>query len=159
MLLSATSFWFQVCQLHFKPNDIECVTSFFDEATGRKLTAKLGKLRLKVGVIPSLLPNCPSYLSSPAISRESPDSRRIRKEGKTLQSALAESVVEEERQRASRTFFSATELRNKLDFLDKTYWSVVYKDESLIICRMIQSPHPIIIRSVIIKDNCDVQVF
>lgn len=118
MLLSATSFWFQVCQLHFKPDDIEYVTSFFDEATGRKLTAKLGKPRLKDGVIPSLLPNCPSYLSSPAISRESPDSRRIRKEEKALQSALAESVVEEELQRASRTFFSARELGNKLDFLN-----------------------------------------
>lgn len=148
-----------MCELHFQPDDIECSTSFFDAATGRKLTAELNKPRLKNGVVPSLLPNCPSYLSSPVVSRESPDARNNRKEEKALQSALVQSVVDQERQKASRTFFSVAELKNKLDFLDQTYWTVVYRNQALMICQIIQSPHPIITRSVVIEDNCVTRVF
>ena len=147
-----------MCELHFKPDDVERATSCFDPATGRNLTVELGKPRLKDGAVPSLLPNCPSYLSSPFASRESPDARKHRKEEKALQSALVQSVADEERHKASRTFFSAAELKNKLDFVDQSYWTVVSKNEALMICQIIQSPHPIITRSVVIDDNCVTQV-
>lgn len=37
---------FQVCELNFTPENLQRESTFFDEATGRRLTAKLNILRL-----------------------------------------------------------------------------------------------------------------
>ena len=145
--------------MHFSPADVQRETTFFDEATGRRLTAKLNFPKLRDGAIPSILPNCPSYLSSITTSRDSPDERRNRQEEKALQTALAQSVVDEEHHRKEREFFNLRELKEKLNFLDTTYWSIVNQDESLLICRVIQSPHPNIVRSIVIKENCSLHIY
>ena len=150
---------FQVCELHFSPENLERETTVFDEATGRRLTAPLSFPRLKDGAVPSLLPNCPPYLSSPCTLRESPDERKRRQEELALQTALAQSVVDVECQRKSQEFFSLSELKDKLNFLDTSYWSVLNQDNSLVICRVIESPHPKIVRSVVIKTNCAIQIY
>lgn len=71
---------FQVCELHFRPEDIGWETSFYDEQTGRRITAKLKNPFLRDGAVPSLLPNCPSYLSSKTQWRESPERKKMRLE-------------------------------------------------------------------------------
>ena len=84
-----------MCELHFRPEEIERETSYFDERTGKRITTKLGRPRLRKGAVPSKLPNCPSYLSSTTSLRESPDTRRCRKEESAIQTAIAESVADD----------------------------------------------------------------
>lgn len=115
--------------------------------------------KLKDGAVPCILPNCPSYLSSPVIARESPDQKRERHEETSLQKALAESLIDDVRHRKAREFSNVAELRGKLDFVDATYWSVVDQTDSLSICRVVQSPHPIISRSVVIKPDCAIHTY
>ena len=134
-------------------------TSVFDEKTGRRLTARLCIRKLRNGAIPSRLPNCPSYLSSATNDRESPDSRRIRLEESALQTALRQSVTDEETHRKAREFNTLDELKEKLQFVDATYWSVVWQGQSLILGRIIQAPHPKVMQSVIINTNCTIHVY
>ncbi|KAK3880934.1 hypothetical protein Pcinc_014584 [Petrolisthes cinctipes] len=47
----------RVCELHFNPQDVERETSYFDERTGRTLTVKLSKPRLRKEAVPALLSN------------------------------------------------------------------------------------------------------
>ncbi|XP_045102505.1 THAP domain-containing protein 1 B-like [Portunus trituberculatus] len=101
----------KVCELHFRSEDIECETSFFDERTLTKVQAKLKHPRLRQGVVPSQLPNCPAYLSlSPVSDRESPDERRSRMEEIAIEEALKQSVVDHEELKECRKFRDLDEL-------------------------------------------------
>ena len=66
--------------MHFESQDIEKEISYFDEKLGKRITKKLNKVKLRKDAVPSKLPNCPSYLSRTTSHRESPDSRRLKKE-------------------------------------------------------------------------------
>lgn len=147
-----------MCELHFVPEDIERETSHFDERTGTKLTAKLKIPRLRKGAVPSLLPNCPSYLSRPPLLRESPEGRRCRKEQDAMQAAIAQSITDDAAHRETRKFSTLNELSEKLVSLDK-YWKVVKLDKSLVICNILCKPHPEIKLSVLIDNNCAVTVY
>lgn len=112
--------------------DIQRETRCFDEATGRRITSPLSITRLWDGAVPSILPNCPVYLSSPVVARESPQERRIRQEEKALQIALVQSVIDDQQHwRRCHHYSSISELKNKLDFLDASYWSTIYKCDSV----------------------------
>ena len=115
--------------------------------------------QLREGAIPSQLPNCPSYLSGPSHRRESPDSKRARKEQSEMQAAIAESVAADIQYNKSRLFNSADELVGKLQFLDTQYWTLIKNNEGLSICRVVQFPCPKIMLSLKIKNNCTVQAF
>ena len=122
------AYFFQLCELHFQPADIRREMSYFDEKTGRKLTAKIKFPQLDDVAIPSILPNCPSYLSSsPIHSRESPDSRRTRMEETSLHIALLQSVADDKSFRKQRELHDLDELDEKLNFLDTKYWTVIKK--------------------------------
>lgn len=148
-----------MCELHFTPADYERDTSYFDERSGRRTTAKLDVPRLKKDAVPSQLPNCPTYLSSAVQKRESPDTRKTRIEENALGKAIANSILDDDYHRKSRLFSSINELKDKLGFLDTSYWSTVQQDGSLLICRIDQSPCPKILQSLIIAGNCNIKVF
>ena len=150
--------YLQVCELHFHADDIERETSYFDERTGRKLTVKLGKSRLRKGAVPTKLPNCHSYLSTTTILRESLDVRKCRKEEAAIQYAIVESVADELQHRQHRTFETTDELINKLKNQDK-YWTIVKEEESVLICHIARMPHPKITLSLTIDNSCAVKVF
>ena len=65
-------------------------TEYFDERHGRKLVANLKVPRLREGVVPSKLPNCPEYLSGSSSRRESPGRKRIRHEESAILTAVAQ---------------------------------------------------------------------
>ena len=115
--------------------------------------------KLEKAAIPTKLPNCPQYLSSTRHERESPESKRIRLEENALENAINQSIDDEERHRTSMAFSSSTELKDKLGFLDTSYWSVVQKDESLIICNIQQLPSPKIVQSLTFASDCEIKVF
>lgn len=150
---------FQVCELHFHPDDIEWETSYFDEKSGRKFTAKLPNPRLRKDAVPSILPNCPSYLSATTTSsRDSPDSKRCRREETAIQNATEQSVVDELHRKERNTFASLSELKEKLNFQDH-YWTVNIYDDSLLIGHFVHLPKPKIRLSVVIDLELNVNVF
>ena len=149
----------QVCELHFKPEDIIWETSYFDESTGVKVSARLKKPYLRDGAVPSLLPGCPSYLSKTTKSRESPDAKRRRMEESALQAAFAQSTSDHARYWEERKFSTVDEVIAKLDSLDRNYWSVIKQEETLLICHITCAPHPKIVLSLLIKADCKVHAF
>lgn len=149
----------QVCELHFKPEDIRWETSYFDQNTGRKVSVRLEKPYLHDGAVPSLLPGCPSYLSKTTRSRESPDSKRKRIEESALQAAFAQSAADHENYWEEKKFSTIDELLGKLDSLDRSYWSVIKQEENLLICHIIYAPHPKLIQSLLVKADCKVHAF
>ena len=159
-MLSAYTPVFQVCELHFKPDDIRWEMSHYDENTGRRITATNKKPYLREGAVPSLLPDCPSYLSSKkAHFRESPDSKKRKLEENAMIKALEQSGVDDLKHKESRTFHPIDELTQKLQFLDLNYWSVVKQQESLLLCRIIKVAVPKILLALEIERNCAVHLF
>lgn len=148
-----------MCELHFQPEDIRRETSYFNDKTGTKFTAKLEKPQHRCDAVPSKLPNCPVYLSTTIHYRESPETKRSRLEESALQHAFAQSVADDMQHREQRHFENLNELQEKLNFVDKKYWTVSKQDESLLICRIIQSPHPKIKLSLVIDPTCAVRVY
>ena len=151
--------FFQVCELHFLPEDIKRETSAFDERTGNTITVKLDKVCLQNGAIPRILPNCPSYLSSSSTFRESPTSRKIRLENSALQSALNQSIADNLAYEQQKNLVNIDDLEERLDFLDRNYWSVVRQQDTVIICHIIKCPYPKISLSLLIESNFTAHVF
>ncbi|KAH8025453.1 hypothetical protein HPB51_008368 [Rhipicephalus microplus] len=83
----------QVCERHFKAEDIVRETSYIDQATGRTVTAPLLRLRLQAEAVPTVFPDCPSYLSIESFRREDPESKRMRLEAASFENVLAESLL------------------------------------------------------------------
>ena len=86
---------FQVCELHFRPEDIKRESSAFDKKTGKTITVKLERTYLYDGAIPRILPNCPSYLSSSTSFRKSPHSKKIQRENFGLKRALDQNIADD----------------------------------------------------------------
>lgn len=148
---------FQVCELHFRPEEIGKETSYYDEKTGTRITARLKKPFLHDGVVPSILPECPSYLSSSTPSRESPDSEKIQLEESALKTSVAQSVTDEVMYKQHREFHSVDDLEGKLKFLDMKFWSVVRQEETLFICHIIKFPYPKMSLSLMTEPDCAIK--
>ncbi|KAK4316379.1 hypothetical protein Pmani_012458 [Petrolisthes manimaculis] len=108
----------RVCHQHFQLEDIEWETSLFNEKTGTTLTAKLKRPRLRKGAIPTKLPNTPSYLSTTATTRESPDVRQKRKKEAEIQATIAKRNEDYMNYQRQNSFTNLDELESKLSFLD-----------------------------------------
>ena len=144
----------QVCELHFKPEDIRTETYALDEKTGIKISAKLQRPRLCKGAVPSLLPGCPKYLSVDTFRRESPDSKKQRLEEAAIKSALEKSVTDATEYEKKINFKNTEELITKLK-LDK-YWTVTKIDESVLISRISLFPLPKMTLSLVVHNDCSV---
>ena len=151
---------FQVCENHFQSGDIIWDTSHFDEKTGKKVSARLPKPRLRSGAVPSLLPNCPAYLSSASHVRETPASKRARLEEKHIQIAMADSIAAHNQFKKDKSFKNIEELTSKkLDFLDTSYWTLVKREGYVHFCRILEPPEHRIFLSLIINADCSVRAY
>ncbi|KAH8030662.1 hypothetical protein HPB51_010596 [Rhipicephalus microplus] len=83
-----------VCERHYRPSDMVNTTSYVDTKTARVIEAKLRLTRLRPDAVPSILPNCPAYLSATAAptSREAPHEKKARREAALLQEAVNLSI-------------------------------------------------------------------
>ncbi|KAF8789993.1 hypothetical protein HNY73_005083 [Argiope bruennichi] len=54
----------KVCERHFKDGEVLYRTTFYNESTGKTLSTPLKKPRLKENDVPSIFPDCATYLSS-----------------------------------------------------------------------------------------------
>ena len=59
-------FYFKVCIHHFHEEDIEMTIQFSDGL--RMIETERKKVGLKKGAVPSIFPNCPSYLTDATVS-------------------------------------------------------------------------------------------
>ncbi|XP_065226647.1 uncharacterized protein LOC135849919 [Planococcus citri] len=148
----------RVCVKHFREDDIIRTTSFYDQRTGRTITASLQRPKLKSDAIPCyLFPGCPPHWSQlvPSTSRcENVVIKRERVEEEHIDFAIAESVeikrepVEEEHildfaiaesVESHENFLGNTSYQNFNEFLDCLQeneafgsfntWSIVRKND------------------------------
>ncbi|KAJ8865661.1 hypothetical protein PR048_033181 [Dryococelus australis] len=83
-----------VCQLHFQSDDIIRVVECYDEKTGEKLTADLAIPKIRENAIPSILPECPSYLSTKNNHWEDPNDKRARLEFSLFEASLTKTKLQ-----------------------------------------------------------------
>ena len=72
---------------------------------------------------------------------------------------MAQSIADEVEYKKQREFHNIEDLEGKLLFLDRKYWTVVRKQETLLICHIIKSPHPKISLCLVIEPNCKIRVY
>lgn len=133
---------------------------------------EVARKRVRKGAIPSIFPD-PSQSSSAATPRnisafgprprarpaKEPPNKRSQ-ESKTGRTPLAPNPDDGARRQKSKEFFSLSELREKLEFVDSGgYWSVISKDEPLSVSRLLHCPHPSISRSVVIQAKFVISVY
>lgn len=87
-----------------RESDVLSSTSAVDWKTGKTIKVPLNVPRLRPATVPSLLSNCPTYLSSLQSIREGPLEKTSRIEAEALHQVILESSV------------TATEQNNKLSF-------------------------------------------
>lgn len=118
---------------------------------------KLKRPYLKEGALPVLFPNYPEHLMPTAFQRESPDSKRRRKEESLIKSAIEKNKLDAEEYKRQIRFENLQELSCKLK-VDK-YWSIIYKDQCVLISNISLSPFPKMNMSVIVNEDMSVQSY
>ncbi|GLH16811.1 Uncharacterized protein GBIM_21092, partial [Gryllus bimaculatus] len=140
-----------VCELHFQSWGIEKKSVFYCD-DGQKITLPLKHQRLSPGAVPSVLPNCPNYLSRPSTSyRESPEEKKLRLENEYLLAAIDESAKENIARINEISFSTFDELKSKLNLLIlDEYWSIIKKEDRVLFVHIDYNSAPKIVNSVVV---------
>ncbi|XP_049809584.1 THAP domain-containing protein 5-like [Schistocerca nitens] len=151
----------RVCHVHFHKDDVIWETQIVDERTGQLLRAPLLKPRLRPDAVPSLLPNCPSYLSKEESRREGPEEKKQRLENEQLAAALQYSLASQKDYENTFSFSSLEELMLRTKKVDlSNEWSVIEKHSDFVcFLKIIRNPAPLITHSVVIDSNLNVSLF
>ncbi|XP_049813661.1 uncharacterized protein LOC126260375 [Schistocerca nitens] len=151
----------RVCHVHFHKDDVIWETQIVDERTGQLLRAPLLKPRLRPHAVPSLLPNCPSYLSKEESRREGPEEKKQRLENEQLAAALQYSLASQKDYENTFSFSSLEELMLRTKEVDlPNEWSVIEKHSDFVcFLKIIRNPAPLITHSVVIDSNLNVSLF
>ena len=56
-------------------------------------------------------------------------------------------------------FHNITDMKDKLNFIDRNYWTIIRKQDKLIICHIIQYPYPKMTLSFVIDSDFSAHVF
>nr|CAI5827368.1 unnamed protein product [Callosobruchus analis] len=99
----------RVCERHFAHESILWISSYYDKSTRKTLTIPLLRPRLKADAVPTLLANCPQYLSKNVTYRKSRDEKLLDNERNNLLKALAESIDDFAVQKEKTMFESYTQ--------------------------------------------------
>ncbi|XP_077498110.1 uncharacterized protein LOC144108803 [Amblyomma americanum] len=133
----------KVCELHFHEQDFITKLSHHDKQTGRTIELKRDRVQLQKGAVPSVFPNCPSYLSSTPSCRESPARKRARRENDAIQEAIKNSSKASEEEKRKNSVSSFEELQSKLaNICDTKFWTVTANEESVMFLRVEPEPSP-----------------
>ncbi|CAL1264091.1 unnamed protein product [Larinioides sclopetarius] len=66
----------KVCEKHFKDSEVLRNTTFYIEKTGETLSAPMKRPKLKENAVPSIFPDCSSYMPSSSAIRQSPPKKQ-----------------------------------------------------------------------------------
>ncbi|XP_077520263.1 uncharacterized protein LOC144130125 [Amblyomma americanum] len=151
-----------VCERHFKPSDMVNRTSYTDTKTSKVIEVALKLVRLPPDAVPSILPDCPAYLSAPnaSTSREAPDEKRTRREAAALQDAINLSIEAHQ----------AEEDRSKIDNFQallkcipcikvSKFWTVVYQHDFILFLNLTVNGAPAIKKSVKVTEDLSLKLY
>lgn len=150
-----------MCEKHFLTSDFVTTSTYRDEKTGRVLEVPLQLRRLKSGAIPSLFPNCPSYLSRPTtVVREGPEEKRLRLEGESLQEAIRQSVEAHEEEKKKNNISTFEDLLTALtSFQTNTFWTKLVTHDKVLFLNFDSQEAPTVRFSVTVSADLIVKVF
>lgn len=132
-----------------------------------KKTSYINKLtnpKLKDGVIPSILPNCPEYLSKPEKSRPSVYEHVSRLEEEQFQAVLQESVKTHEQYKKNTSFLNFQEFqecvkKNENLINERSRWNILFSESDILFAIIDRNFVPKISYSVVVNSNCELRVF
>ncbi|XP_077494861.1 uncharacterized protein LOC144105612 [Amblyomma americanum] len=148
----------KVCADHFDASCIDTTTSYTDPRTGNVLTVRLSVPRLRRGSVPTVFPNCPSYLSAPDNSkREAPDAKRSRLEASELARAVKGSLASYEAEQERDQFSSLEELKARLQVASlSVQWTVIHKEKCTVLLNIANHGEPWLKASLTVFENLQV---
>lgn len=150
-----------MCERHFEPHLILRESSAFDEKTGRTITCPRDKPGLVPGAVPTLLPGCPSYLSSSSLStnRPCPTSKAQSREEQHVLHALEASEESFREEDSMWACDSMDDIKNKLHLLQLDLpWTTLIHPTTLHLCFTSSDPAPCIISSINISSDMQATV-
>lgn len=150
----------QVCERHFKPEHLR-TTSTYTDVDGRTIEVPMKITRITSDAVPTLFPDCPSYLSATRQSREEPEVKRRRNENAQLQEAIQQSAAAFEMEEAMNKIQSLEDISARLQRLhQKDYWTNVCCDKCIIFAHLEPTTQaPELLASVTVSADMCVRVF
>jgi hypothetical protein len=130
-----------------RESDVLSSTSAVDWKTGKTIKVPLNVPRLRPATVPSLLSNCPTYLSSLQSIREGPLEKTSRIEAEALHQVILESTVTATEQNNKFSFSNLNELKLKLNYVTLCNdWYIISKPNCvlLVYLNLNTSPHNIL---------------
>ncbi|KAL3191856.1 hypothetical protein MRX96_059366 [Rhipicephalus microplus] len=147
-----------VCERHFKAEDIARETSYIDQATGRTVTTPLSRLRLRAEAVPTVFPDCPSYLSIESSRREDPESKQMRLEAAFLEKVLAESILTAKKEEEADKLCDLKDVANFVRGKKLTFLHVIECSDHVILAHICNDDAPWIKYSVVVKTDLTLTV-
>ncbi|GFX55398.1 THAP-type domain-containing protein [Trichonephila clavipes] len=156
----APSKFSKVCELHFSDDAIRRYTEAYNEKTGEKICVSLKRYRLHNFAVPTIFTDFPTYLSNSGNpTRECPEKRLQRLENEHLQRSIQASVISKEEFEKKKSFTSFPELVECLNAEKlQDIWTVICKNDLVIIMMLDTKISPVIKASVIINKNLDLTI-
>lgn len=115
---------------------------------------------MRPGAVPSLLPNCPTYLNNSQPTREAPLEKKSRIEAETLKQAILESTITAREQNEKFNFSNLNELKLKLDYVTLcNNWHVISKPNCVVFFYINFNSVPHDILYVTVNNELGVNVF
>ncbi|KAH8025593.1 hypothetical protein HPB51_010051 [Rhipicephalus microplus] len=151
----------EVCENHFHTSDFVTTSTYQDEKTGRVLEVPPQLRRLKPGAIPSLFPNCPSYLSRPTtVVREGPEEKRLCLEGESLQMAIRQSAEAHKEEKKKNNISTFEDLLSALtSFQTNTFWTKLVTHDKVLFLNFDSQEAPTVRFFVTVSADLIVKVF
>ncbi|KAL3224312.1 hypothetical protein MRX96_026638 [Rhipicephalus microplus] len=147
-----------VCERHFEAEDIVRETSYIAQATGRTVTAPLSRLQLRAEAVPTVFPDCPSYLSIETSRREDPESKRMRLEAASLEKVLAESILTAKKEEEADKLCDLKDVANFVPGKKLTFWHVIECSDHVILAHICNDGAPWIKYSLVVKTDLTLTV-
>ncbi|GFT03009.1 THAP-type domain-containing protein [Trichonephila clavipes] len=150
----------KVCELHFSDDAIQRYTEAYNEKTGEKICVPLKRYRLHDFDVPTIFTDFPTYLSNSGNpTRECPEKRLQRLENEHLQRSIQASIISKEEFEKKKSFTSFPEIVECLNAEKlQDIWSVICKNDLVIIMMLDTKISPVIKASVIINKDLDLTI-
>ncbi|GFX27847.1 THAP-type domain-containing protein [Trichonephila clavipes] len=149
-----------VCELHFSDDAIRRYTEAYNEKTGEKICGPLKRYRLHDFAVPTIFTDFPTCLSNSGNpTRECPEKRLQRLENEHLQRSIQASIISKEELEKKKSFTSFPELVECLNAEKlQDIWTVICKNDLVIIVMLDTKISPVIKASVIINKDLDLTI-
>lgn len=149
-----------MCALHFAPDFIRTSTIFNCE-NGQEVSVPLQNPLLVKDAFPTIFPNCPKYLSKEIEKvRESPETKRKKRENETLFEAVEESLKSLDEYVDKNCFRNLEELKAKISsFKYLAFWDLLIKENNVSFINIQFTPHPVIVSSVVLEKDLRLSVY